>query len=117
MTSAQMAHESMDFKANLKITRNVGKIQREKEEMQAELEHLRKESKDFDLRLEQSLKEQLDRNLAGLNAERSVLRSQFEDTQKYVSEQLKLKEQELGTLNENIDQIKRGMKLKYQAKY
>ena len=36
---------------------------------------------------------------------------------KYVSEQLKLKEQELGTLNENIDQIKRGMKLKYQAKY
>ena len=60
--------------------------------MEAELEHLRKESKGFDLRLEQSLKEHLGRNLAGLNAERHVLRSQFDDTQKYVSEQLKLKE-------------------------
>lgn len=54
--------------------------------METELEQRRKESKVFDQRLEQSLKDQLDRNLAGQNAERQVLRSQFEDTQKYVSE-------------------------------
>jgi hypothetical protein len=69
------------------------------------------------MRLEKSLKEHLDKNFSDFTNEKLQMRGAFEDTQKYVSQQLRMKEQELGSLNDNIEVMKRDIKSKYKTKF